>query len=125
MGTWEEVDERNLPQNANVMGSRFTLAVKHVGTTQEMAKAGVLVKGHTDREKFNVVHNSTALHQRSIRIVVPLAGMYGFEVWAHDITQAYLQSESPLLRKVYLRPPAELHMPKGRLLRLTTARLSR
>ena len=118
MGTWEEVDERNVPRDANVMGSRFTLTFKYSGTAQELAKARLVVQGHTDREKFNVVHDSTTLHQRSIRIIVSLAGMFGFDVWAHDITQAYLQSESPLLRKVYLRPPAELHLPKGRLLRL-------
>ena len=38
IGTWEELDERNLPENENVMASRFTLAARHVGTAQEGAK---------------------------------------------------------------------------------------
>lgn len=44
--------------------------------------------------------------------------MNDFKLWAHDITQAYLQSDSPLVRNVYIKPPPELRMPKGRVLRL-------
>ena len=44
--------------------------------------------------------------------------MFGFDVWSHDITQAYLQSDIPPQRNVFLRPPSELKFPKGQLLRL-------
>lgn len=33
--------------------------------------------------------------------------MHDFETWSHDITQAYLQSDTPLQRNVYRKPPPE------------------
>ena len=118
MQTWQRVDGSSLGKEANVMGSRFALSLKHTGTEQEVAKDRLVVKGHKDKDKFNVLHDATTLHQRSTRLIVCIAGMFGFDVWSHDITQAYLQSDSPLQIKFVLRPPSELHFPEGQVLRL-------
>lgn len=118
MGTWKRFDLRNVGKDANVLGSRFALATKNVGSADEKEKARLIVQGHTDREKFNVVHNSTTLHQRSMRIILSIAAMHQFQVWSHDITQAYPQSDSPLLRGVYILPPSELNMPEHTALKL-------
>ena len=53
MQTWERVDGSSVPEGANVMGSRFSLSLKHAGTEQEVTKARLVVQGHTDREKYN------------------------------------------------------------------------
>lgn len=47
--------------------------------------------------------------------------MQGYDFWAHDITQSYLQSDSSQQRDVYLIPPPELKFPKGQLLKLIKA----
>lgn len=94
------------------------VAIKNVGTDREKVKARLVVQGHTDREKYNVVRDTTTLHQVYIRIVAALAAMHHYKIWAHDITQAYLQSDSPLRRDVFLRPPREMKIPKSQVLRL-------
>ena len=43
------------------MGDRFLLAIKNVGTGEETCQARFFVEGHTDAEKFLLVHNSTIL----------------------------------------------------------------
>nr|AHF58602.1 polyprotein [Chondrus crispus] len=118
MGTWKRVASKDMPEGANLLGTRFALAIKNAGTPEEKPKARLVVQGHTDRDKFNVIHDSTALHQRSIRIIVSMAASEKFKIWSHDITQAYLQSEFPLKREVYLRPPPELKLAKDRVLKL-------
>lgn len=51
MGTCEEWDEKNLPKDSNVMGSRLILTDKHAGTAQEMAKTRLVSRQtRTDRK---------------------------------------------------------------------------
>jgi Reverse transcriptase (RNA-dependent DNA polymerase) len=48
-----------------------------------------------------------------------LASILGFDVWSADICQAYLQSATPLLRDVYVRPnPNVIRLGKDELLKL-------
>ncbi len=44
--------------------------------------------------------------------------MTGFDVWTEDISQAYLQSASELLREVCLKPNRQLKVPAGYVLKL-------
>lgn len=68
----------------------MVLAIKHFGTNEGKAKARRVVQGHTDRERFNLVHDPTTLMQKSIRLIASIASMHDFMIWSHDITQAYL-----------------------------------
>ena len=62
------------------MASRFAFSIKHVGTDQEIVKVRMVVQGHTDRDKFNVVHDTTTLHHRSIRVITSIAVMFGYKI---------------------------------------------
>lgn len=118
MRVWDIVDEKKVPRDANILGSRMILAIKDPGTSNERAKARLVVQGYKDRDKFNLVHSSTNLQQRSIRIICSIAAIMDFELWSHDITQAYLQSDMPLQRQIFMKPPSDLCLPKEKLLQI-------
>ena len=53
----------DIPHDANVLGGRFVLAIKNVGTDGELFRARFVVHVHTDAEKNILVHNSTITTQ--------------------------------------------------------------
>lgn len=73
MRTSEIIASRHVPEGANVLGKRIGPAIKNVKTTEEKLKASLFVKVHTDRDKCNVIHDPTTLHQNLIRIIVAMA----------------------------------------------------
>ena len=105
------VPTTDVPPQANVIGGRFLYSLKHVGTPEEMAKARFVAQGHRDKAKWFVVHNLATLRQRSTRLLVSTAANMRWRIFAHDITQAYLQSRDRFTRQLYLRPhPSDRHL---------------
>lgn len=49
-----------------------------------------------------MVHNIITLRQSSTRVITSVAAIKKFRIFSHDVTQAYLQSEDRLTRKVFL-----------------------
>lgn len=66
-----------------------------------------MAQGHSDKCKPFVVHNLATLRQRSTRLLVSTSAVMRLRVFAHDITQAYLQSRNRFTRRLYLRPRTE------------------
>jgi len=97
-------------RTANIIGGRFVYTLKQVGTAVEFAKARFVAQGHRDKAKWYVVHNLATMRQRSTRILVSTAANMRWRVFAHDITQAYLQSQDTFSRLLFLRPlPGDRH----------------
>ena len=120
-GTFEVVCREEVQKNEsspNIMGGRFVLSVKNLGTGEEMCKARFVVQGHTDVEKSLLIHNSTTLQKGSIRTLIAIAAISGMRLWTQDISQAYLQSARGLMRDVYVRPTTEFKLKQGQLLKL-------
>ena len=49
-----------------------------------------------------VIHTASTLQPQSIRLLLALAGIHGFEIWNSDVRQAYLQSAKPLARDIFI-----------------------
>lgn len=47
-GAFKIVESQTLPSDANILGARFVLAIKNVGTAEEKHKARYVVQGHKD-----------------------------------------------------------------------------
>lgn len=110
-GTFKRVKKRDVPADANVIGGRFVFTLKNHNTPQEFPKARFVAQGHRDKAKEFVVHNLATLRQRSTRLLVSTSAVLGLRLFAHDITQAYLQSRDKFSRQLYLRPrPADIHL---------------
>jgi len=110
-GTFTTVRDADVPAGANVIGGRFVYTLKNVNTPEELAKARFVAQGHRDKAKWFVVHNLATMRQRSTRLLVSTAANMRWRIFAHDITQAYLQSRDAFTRQLYLRPlPADRHL---------------
>lgn len=96
----------------------FVITIKNAETDKPVFKARYVIHGNRDREKDTLVHSSPTVRQSSVKMIVALASIMGFRIWTQDISQAYLQSASELLRDVYLRPSKELSIPAGYILKL-------
>ena len=96
-----------VPKGANVIRGRFLFTLKGVGTADERPKARYVAQGHNDKAKPFVVHNPATLRQRSTRVLESTSAVQRFRLFAHDINQAYLQSQDLLARSLYLEPRKE------------------
>jgi len=116
--TWKIVDLSDVPKDANIIGSRFDLSIKHIETENPRYKARFIAQGYNDIEKENLVHTASTLKVISLRTILAIAAVKQWKIWTHDVTQAFLQSESEMTRDVYLRPPKEFNLPNDKLLHL-------
>lgn len=103
--TFKKVLKENIPEGANVLRSRFVFAIKDVGTPSERKKARLVAMGHTDKMKRLVLSDAPTLMRYALRILISVAVMYDLELYSRDVKQAYLQSETPMQRDIYIYPP--------------------
>jgi hypothetical protein len=103
-GGFQFVPESALPRGANVLGSCFHLTIKSANENIR-CKARLVVQAHPDSKKGLIVPEAPTLPHTSMRIVLSIAALHGWNIWAKDVTMAYLQSDAPLSRSVYIRPP--------------------
>lgn len=94
-GALKIVMGKDIPKHENILGGRFVLAIKNVGTDEEIYKARFVVQGHIDIENNMLVHASSSILQQTTRMIIAVDAIFGFQIWSKDVLQAYLQRRKP------------------------------
>ena len=89
-----------------------------MGTAIPYEKSRLVIQAFNDEGKKTVLTQSPTIQRVSQRIVVALAPSLksrGINLHLRDITQAYVQSATPLARVIFARPPKEMthELPPG------------
>jgi Reverse transcriptase (RNA-dependent DNA polymerase) len=105
------------PSSANVLPTKFVYSINHEDG-REIYKARFVIGGHRDKRKNHVIHTSPSLSHTSVRLLLVIAFLFGWDVWTEDVQQAYFQSASFLQRDMLLRPNG-IELCRGELLQLT------
>jgi hypothetical protein len=108
--------------NARLFGCRLVREVKGTAAAP-YEKSRLVVQGHSDLEKISLLTQSPTImrcSQRLILAITPSLKRLGMLLMLRDISQAYTQSATELLRDVLLRIPKELEhrYPKGTVFRV-------
>jgi hypothetical protein len=117
-GVFQIISRSDVPQDANVLSTRFVLTVKNPGDKEESCKARLVVRGFQDDLKNFLVHQPNTARAVSLRVLLSLSAALSFRIWTEDVTQAFVQSTGCLERDVFVVPPAELGLADDYLLKL-------
>jgi hypothetical protein len=120
-----------IPEYARIFNSRFVDELKNAGTTKEIEKSRLVVQAYHDDDKHSILTQSPTIQRVSQRILLCLAVVMistgritgkQFVVLIRDITQAYTQATSELIRDIFVKAPPELlkalNLPDGTILQV-------
>lgn len=75
----------------NVPGGRFVLPLKEKDTNNDLFRERFVVQGYLDREEELFVQASTTVGRQTVKLLLSLAKMFGYNLWSEDMTLADLQ----------------------------------
>jgi hypothetical protein len=106
-------------RNVRIFNFRFVDEIKHSGTSDVYEKSRLVVQAYNDHDKTLVLTQSSTIQRMSQRIILALAACISdCHLYLRDITQAYVQSKTPLNRQFFIRSSRELDLPKNSILRV-------
>lgn len=110
-GTFEILRINPRKEYGRIFNLRLVREVKG-RTTQPYEKSRLVLAGHSDKGKEEILTQSPTIQRMSQRLLlalgVSLIASHGMQCELRDITQAYVQSKDKLLRTIYAKPPKEL-----------------
>jgi hypothetical protein len=116
-GVFEIVDEKTLPEESRVFRSRFVDTVKNEGTAKAYEKSRLVVQAYDDADKQEVLTQAPTIQRASQRLLLALVpSLPDVKIHLRDISQAYTQSATTMMRNIFVKPPAEMALPPGKLL---------
>jgi len=120
-GVFEIINMADIPKGTRIFNSRFVDEIKNKGTDKAFEKSRLVVQAYNDYGKDLVLTQSPTIQRVSQRIILALAVILqekAVSLYLRDITQAYVQSNTHLNRDFYVRPPKELRLKDGLLMRI-------
>ena len=70
-----------------------------------------------EKALHNIPRESPTVNKISVKLLVTLAVSQGWDIRSCDVERAFLQSD-PIEREVFVRPPVEMNLPRGKVLQL-------
>lgn len=101
---WKVILKDEMHKDGMVIGDRFVLKLKNVGSPDEKAKSRYIARGYSDGDKPFVVYDTSTLRASFIRFILSVSTIIRFYLFSQDVTQAYLQSNYNLSRKISVLP---------------------
>jgi hypothetical protein len=102
-----------VPPRIRIFGSRFVDEIKQANTPQAFAKSRLVVRAYRDVGKQQVLTQSPSIQRVSQRLMICLSvSLPNHQLHLRDITQAYVQSETTVIRDFYVEPPVEMNLSK-------------
>ncbi len=91
---------------------KLILAVKEPGEPEERKKARIVAQAvrSKDWDKWMLMTYSQTVGRSSVRVILSVATGQKLPIFTRDIIQAYVSTNTKLLREVFLIPPKELGM---------------
>ena len=118
-GVFEVVNMTDIPQGVRIFNSRFVDEIKNAGTDKAFEKSRLVVQAYNDHEKELVLTQSPTIQRVSQRLVLALSAILpDASLYLRDISQAYVQSNTRLNRDFFVRPPRELKLGEGLILKV-------
>ena len=123
-GAFEFVNASEIPKDSRVFGSRFVDEIKNPGTDKAYEKSRLVIQAYNDQKKDLVLTKSPTVQRVSQKIILALvATLKGdkekpLSLYLRDISQAYVQLRTPLVRDFYARLPPKLGLPAETILKV-------
>ena len=104
--TFEEVSASDIPNNVEVIGSRWVITKKEKFDGQkQIIKARLVCRGFQENDKPQ--SDSPAVLKESFKMCLAIAANEGFSIASVDIRAAFLQAKT-LDRNVFVKPPKDI-----------------
>jgi hypothetical protein len=108
-----------------IFNSRMVREVKGKATQEPYEKSRLVIQGHSDNGKANILCQAPTIQRSSQRVILGIAPSLlslprGISIYLRDITQAYIQAQTPLNRSILANLPTELKpkYPSGTIMEL-------
>ena len=109
----------DVPPGGNILPGTIVLAIKSTEDGKVKYKVRYVIGGHRDWLRHMMVHTASTLQPQSIRLLLALAVMHGYDIWTSNVRQAYLQPAEPLAHDIFItKPVPEFELDLSQCLKL-------
>ena len=110
-------DVVDAPANENIISTQWVIVQKEDDKDNLITKARLCIRGDLETNKHLIPTDSPTINKITLKIILTIAAARGWSFQTSDITRAFLQTED-LVRNVYVRPPPESGVPRGKVWKL-------
>jgi hypothetical protein len=109
----------NVSRDVRIFNFRFLDEIKHSRTSNAYEKLRLMIQTYNDQDKTLIFTQFLTIQKMSQRIIHVLTTCTSdCHLYLRDITQAYVQSKTPLNREFFIRSSRELNLSKNSILRV-------
>ena len=103
--------------NNNVISTEWVLVEKEKPDGSKVIKSRLCLRGDLEKSLHQICRESPTVNKMSLKILLTIAVSQGWNIKTCDVERAFLQSD-PIQRDVFVKPPPELQLPRGKILKL-------